>query len=305
MISYRTRLIFLGICLTIGVMVGLVEFTHNRRDTPEPVVRQEPGNPASRGPMRIVSLAPSITEILFALGVQEKIVGVTEHCNFPPAAREIQRVGAFGKPNCEVLLALEPTLVVANGLDPSVPAGFFAESGIRFIDLRTDNLDGVLKAVSLIGKAVEQPERGRLLVDWMQSEFDDIKKRFHDVRVEFRPRVFVELWSDPLTTAGKNSFIDDVICLAGGDNVAGELSQHYFVVNPEQVIKWNPDVIVLGYMTDGSANAADVGARIGWSEISAVKRGHVVTDVPPDLLLRPGPRIVQGARMLAERIHRR
>ena len=260
-----------------------------------------PGGPAAG--TRIVSLAPSTTEILFRLGLEDLLVGVTDKCDYPPRARDIPRVGGFGSPNIETLLALRVDLVVASGLDKRGAAGSLDKAGMRVLDVQPRNFRELFEAINAIAQAVARPERAGPVVAAMRAELDRTAGLYRTVPPERRPRVYVEIWNDPITTVGGGSFIDEVIDRAGGVNVAHNLPQPFPRVSPEQIIQWNPDVIVLTYMSRSSASTEELAGRIGWDDISAVKTGRIVRDIPNDLLLRPGPRLVDGVRVLAKRLY--
>jgi iron complex transport system substrate-binding protein len=257
--------------------------------------------------LRIVSLAPSATEILFALGLQDSIVGVTDRCDYPPEAKNIERVGGLGAPNIEKLLAIRPDLVIATGLEPGNASWALRQSGIRLLELKVRNFQEMFGAFREIGRAVGKPERASQVVAAMEADLEAVTKQYNEIPLEQRPRVFVEIWHHPITTAGGASFLDEVVTRAGGTNVAHDLRQPYPRVNPEQVIQWNPDVILLCYMDAQAVKVNFLADRIGWSGIAAVRSGRIIADISPDLLLRPGPRLIQGVKALAERLyeHRR
>jgi len=221
----------------------------------EKVARED--SPASAGKLRIVSVAPSVTEMLFALGLGDSIVGATDYCDYPARARQIERVGGLGSPNVEKLLALSPDLVIATDFEHKYVPKLLQQAGIK-----------------------SAPAQDR------------------------RRRVFVEISNDPIITAGAGSFVDELITRAGGVNVAGGLSQAYPIINPEMVIEWNPDVIIICYMSQGGQGAGALARRIGWGDIAAVRQGRIIRDISNDLLLRPGPRLIEGVEVLARRLYK-
>jgi iron complex transport system substrate-binding protein len=253
--------------------------------------------------MRIVSLAPSVTEILFAAGMGDSVVGVTSFCDYPPEAKHIERVGGLGSPNIEKLLALSPSLVIGTDLRRDGASDLLWASSIPVLELRIRSFRELFAAFEKVGRATGRSERAREMVVAMQKELDGVSSRYGGISPKNRPRVFVEIWGDPLTTAGATSFLDEMIRRAGGINVAQDLPQEYPRVNPEMVVQWNPDVIVTCYMGRTGPAAADFTKRIGWSDIVAVRHGRIITDFPAELLLRPGPRLIRGVYLLAERLH--
>ena len=281
-----------AICL---VAAGLVIFGCSR-DAP-------PGKPIN-GKLRIVSLAPSVTEILFDLAMGDSLVGATDHCDYPPEAVSIERVGGFGAPNVEKLLALRPDLVIAAGLEREEVAEVLRRSGIRVLDVQIRNFEELFDAIRQIGEAVDRSQQAEGVVARMRAELEAVAAQNGTTPRRQRPKVFVEIGDHPLMTAGGTSFLDDLIVRAGGVNVAHEISQAYPSINPEKVIEWNPDIILVAQMGRPGDAAVQLSRRIGWADISAVKNGRVIDDINPDLLFRPGPRLIDGVKALAVRLHK-
>lgn len=294
--SRHVRMWFLAAAAILAVMGGIVFVTVAGRSA-------EPTDNPRNGTLRVVSLAPSVTEIVFALGMGDCLVGATKYCDWPPQARQVERVGGFGTPNVERLLALRPDLVVAAGFERKEAIDILRGSGIRVLDVRIRNFDELFEAITTIGGGTGRTSQAGALVAAMRAELDAAARRCARVAPERRPRVFVEIWHDPLTTAGGPSFLNDLICRAGGVNVAADLPQSHPRVNPEKIIDWNPDVIVTAYMGRPGQMASQVAGRIGWADVKAVRDGRIIDDIPPDLLLRPGPRLVEGVKTLAERLY--
>ena len=256
------------------------------------------------GKLRIVSLAPGVTEILFALASGDALVGATDHCDYPPEAKRIERVGGFGTPNVERLLVLNPDLVIAAGLEREEVAEVLRRSGIRVLHVRIRNFEELFDAIHQIGEAVDRPQQAKGVVARMKAELETVTAQNVATRRGPRPKVFVEIGDRPLMTAGRNSFLDDLITRAGGVNVAHEISQSYTSINPEKVIEWNPDIIIVAPMGRPGNAAVQLSQRIGWADISAVKNGRVIDDINPDLLFRPGPRLIDGVKAMAARLHK-
>ncbi len=261
------------------------------------------GESARKAPQRIVSLAPSVTEMLFGLGLGDRIVGATDHCDFPPEAKKIPRVGGLGRPNVEKLLSLAPDIVIATDLERKDLAEALRREGMQVLELKIGNFAELFDAERKIGDAVGEPQKAARQIREMQAALDAAAELCAGVPRDRLPRVFIEVWSDPLITAGGTSFLDNVVERAGGVNVAHDLKHDYPTINPERVVEWNPDVILLCYMTEAKDAAAQVAGRIGWGGIKAVRQGRIIADISPDALLRPGPRLVSGVEQLAARLH--
>ena len=271
------------------------------------IVMGRPGRPPSddraAGSLRIVSLAPSVTETLFAMGLGDCVVGATDFCDHPPEAKAIRRVGGLGSPNIETLLALRPDLVITTYLERRDSADVLRQSGIRLLEIKMTGFEAMFDAFFEIAQATGDPSRAEKVVAAMRAKLNEAAALYEGIPRHKRPRVFIELHPDPLATAGAASFIDEVVERAGGVNVAHDLSDPYPRVSPESVIEWNPDVIFVCYMNPVKNGAGQLARRIGWQEVSAIKQGRIIDDIPPDLILRPGPRLADGVVAVARRLY--
>ena len=292
----------LAVAALLCAMVTIISIIpRSGRSTPDVVDGSTNPSPA----VRMVSLAPSVTEMMFAMGLQASLVGVSDRCDYPPEAKRIECVGGFGNPNIEKLLDVKPDVVVGTGLARKDLPALLVQSRIRYVPLKLENCEGLFKSFRRLAGLTDQPGAAEKVVSKMRHALKAAEDRFRGLSREKRPRVYVEIWHDPIMTAGGPSFVDSLIRYAGGVNVAHEIQKPYTAVNPEQVLDWNPDVILLGYMHEGQNLSQRVASRIGWSDIAAVKSGRIISDIHPDLLLRPGPRLIEGVSALAERIHGR
>ncbi len=253
--------------------------------------------------LRIVSLAPSVTEMLFALDLQHALVGVTNQCDYPPEAKGIAPVGGFRSPSVEAILTVRPTLVIDTALGRNEIAPVLRRHGIAVLQLSIGSFQELFESLRRVAAAANVPQRAEQVAAAMQSELDAVHSRWELIDPAKRPGVFIEIWGDPLTTVGGASFVDEVIRLAGGINVAHELNTPYAQIDPEKVIEWDPDVIITCRMGRRDDTTAEVSRRIGWAGITAVRTGRIMYDLPGDLILRAGPRLVEGVKMLAARLH--
>lgn len=245
-----------------------------------------------RSPQRIVSLAPSVTEVLFAVGAGERVVGVTAWCNYPPAAAALPKVGDE-RISEERVLALRPDLVVADGnLEPAVVQRL-EKLGLTVLVVAPRNLEGVWHAIQVVAKAVGKEKNGEKLVADLRRRVAAVEER---VRERRRPAVRVLVLLDPpgLYTAGPGTFLDELIRRAGGENVAGGAPVPWPVLSEEEVILRDPEVIVLLY-----GDPAVVLQKKSWQGITAVRRGHVWR-VDADVFSRPGPRLVEALETMAD-----
>ena len=242
---------------------------------------------------RYISLAPATTEILFALGLDEEIISVSSYCNYPPKAQEKEKFGTFSDPNIEKILSLKPDIVFATGLEQAPAVMRLEKLGIKVCVSDPKNIEELLKSINQIGQITHKEKEAGELVVQMQKIIEVVKEKVKGVPKEKRPKVFIEIWHDPLMTAGPGSIVNELLELAGGENIAYDAPRAYSRFSAEVIIKRNPQVIILGYMSKDNTKDL-ISNRLGWQDISAVKNKRIVSNINPDLILRPGPRLAQG-----------
>ena len=233
--------------------------------------------------------------MLFGLGVGDRIVGATDHCDFPPEAEKIPRVGGLGQPNVEKLLSLAPDLVIATDLERKDLAEALRRAGIQVLELKIGNFAELFDAERKIGDAVGEPERAARQVREMQAQLDAAAKLYAGIPRDRLPRVFIEVWSDPLITAGGTSFLDDVVARAGGVNVAHDLEQRLSDDQPGEGRRVEPgrDPALLHDRIRRTPRRRSPGGSAGAASRPCANGGSSPT-FRPTLLLRPGPRLVEG-----------
>lgn len=250
-------------------------------------------------PRRIISLAPSITETLFAIGLGERVVGVTQYCDYPPEAQAKPKVG-YIHPNLESIVALQPDLVLAprEFLRGEV-LGKLEQLNIPTYVMDAGMIDDVLSHIRTLGRMLGALDAADELADRMQRQLEAIKARTATLP---RPRVLYVLNSEPLITVGPGSFIHQAIELAGGSNIAEPARVAYPRLSMETVLKADPDLIIFpsSVVERGSEGERQRWQR--WATLAAVKQGRFYR-LPNELLNRPGPRIVQGVETLARILH--
>ncbi|HSB71941.1 MAG TPA: cobalamin-binding protein [Candidatus Methylomirabilis sp.] len=256
------------------------------------------------GPLRLVSLAPSLTEIVFALGRGDWLVGVTEFCDYPPAARSRPKVGGTVTPNLERILQLRPSLVLitADG-NPLQTVARLGELGLPVFAVTPESFPGILTTIQELGRVLRAEEAAAALVRRIQDRAAAVRQA---VRGRPRPRVLYLVWPDPLVAAGPATFVNDLLGIAGGENIVRERTVPYPHLGWEEVVERAPEVILVSTHRDQDRPAAGGSAlRTAWSRwqsIPAVRSGRVL-EVPSDTILRPGPRVVEGLEELARAIH--
>ena len=259
-------------------------------------------------PQRIVSLAPANTQILFAVGAGDNVVGVTDYCNYPynfsawVEAGNMTSIGSYYGPAIEPIVALNPDLVLAS-LGSSDAADQLRSLGYKVLTLNPTDLNGVLQNIILVGKATNHEAQATTLVNSLQQRIDVVVNAVANATT--RPKVYDEIWSDPYMSVGQATFIDGLIYLAGGQNIFGNATTAYPIVSSEAIIEQNPDVIIFPSsmgVTDFWGTFADVANRPGWNTINAVKN-NVMYTINGDMINQPGPRQVDALEILAKIIH--
>jgi ABC-type Fe3+-hydroxamate transport system substrate-binding protein len=254
---------------------------------------------------RVVSLATSNTEILFAIGAGATVVGVDVYANWPAAVTAVPRVGTQQEPSVEAVLGLRPDVVVsAMSANRQSTVEALERLGLPVFVTRTDDLAGLGRTIVDLGTLVGQRTAADALVHTIQAGLAQVQEQVREQAQQHpRVRALVLVWSDPLYVVGRQTYTADLLALAGGDNVAADAEPGYPRYSIERVLRQAPEVMVMGTHTD---------ERTGdpWHEwrrfptLPAVRDGRLIT-VDGDLIFRPGPRAVEAAQTLARALHPR
>ena len=248
-------------------------------------------------PQRIVSLAPSVTETLFALGVGDRVVGVTRYCDYPAAARSRTKVGGYTNPNLELILTLNPDLViVSTGKSSPLLPERLSELGLPVFTVAPDSLTDTFATIGLLGEVTGVPEAGRSLAAELENVVFNIKAAVKDRKP---PGVLLCIMVRPLRLAGPGTLGDDLIRAAGGINLVPPGSEPYPSWGMEKLLRVNPEVIIVSPHPSDPDPAAYFSA---WSGLRAVREKRVVS-IEPDWLHRPGPRLRRGLTALVDALH--
>jgi iron complex transport system substrate-binding protein len=249
-------------------------------------------------PKRIISLAPNVTEIVFALGLGEKVVGVSSYSNYPAAATRLPVVINYSAPSIEKIVALKPDLLISANIVPQSVVDKLRSLHLKVLVTDPHNIKGILGDIQLVGTAAGIPAKASQVVAKLHGRIGAVETAIHHVSTH--PSVYYEL-DKTLYTVGHGSFMDSLITMAGGANVAGSIQNPYPQLSSEKLLNANPQFIVLGDAAYG-VTAAQAAARPGWSIIAAVKLHHIYA-FNDDLASRPGPRVVDGLEKLAHILH--
>jgi iron complex transport system substrate-binding protein len=283
--SFCAGLVSLAGLASLAALGGLAACSHG-----------EPPAPAHRGPpRRVVSLAPSMSEILVALHLDDRLVGVSDYCEGVTAKPPPARVGGLNNLNVEAILSLHPDLVltVQRGDDRSLLP--LARAGVEVMARDPESLEAVFATVEAVGERFERGDAARELVAGLRARLARVAAAL--AKAPSRPRVYVEVDYPPPWTIGRRSFVRDALVAAGGENLFDDLAAPYPTVDPEAIVVRDPDWILLLHPLD-----APLAQRAGFAGLRAVRAGHVITDVDRDALLHSSPRLVDGIEQLARRL---
>ena len=253
-------------------------------------------------PEKIISAAPSNTEIIFALGLEDKLVGRSDFCNYPPAALEIESIGVMTPLNLEKIISLEPDLILTYGGFGTKDIPRLRELGIKVLVIEPETIAEMFNSIELIANACGISEKGRQLVSDLRGRIDSITDIIQADKSRKSPKIFTGSGFETIWSPGYGTIFHELISLAGGENITGG-QQGWVPISPELIVQAQPDIIII---PSGSMNSEeitkmknDIINRPGWDKLPAVKNNHIFT-VNEDLLYREGPRLVEGLELLYE-----
>jgi iron complex transport system substrate-binding protein len=251
----------------------------------------------AHAPQRIISLAPSVTETLFAIGDSNQVIGVTDFCNYPPEATRKQRVGGITNPSIEIIVGLKPDLIILS-MEGNVREDFdrLLGTGVPVFVTNPRSLSGIYKSIRDLGLLTGNTESASRLVETMRQREDSLTSLIHSTR-----RVLLIVSLRPLIVVGNKTFLSDLLTLAGGVNIVGSSLSTFPTLSRETVVAEDPEVIIV--MSDVLTDANELQRFFPeWSILQAF-RTHRVFRVDSDLVARPGPRAVEGLVALYTIIH--
>jgi iron complex transport system substrate-binding protein len=278
-------------------------------------------------PERIVSLSPSNTEILFAVGAGDKVVGVTDHCNYPAELEakietdKIARVGGYWNPSVEAIVDLKPDLILVSTAQCTVKtnncktncsrrcelttkaANRLKSLGLNVLTLSPHSMDNVLDDLLLVGNVTGNSAQASNLVDTLKHKINAVLA--NSKTLPHKSTIYFEVWNRPYISVNSKTWIGNLINLAGGTNIFEDAVSEWPVIQPEDIIKRNPGIIVFPVIPGvprfwGGFEA--VKKRLGWENITAVRDGRLY-EVPRDFISRPGPRLVEALELLEKMIN--
>ena len=252
-------------------------------------------------PQRIVSLAPSHTEILFALGLSDRVIGVTRYCNYPEEAKEKEKVDGFATSDIEKIIALEPDLILAFGTLQKSLVTELEDKGQTVFWFYPHTVKDILESFERIGEITGRVAAAKQLKKRIEERIRVVQENGKNIPEREKVTVFRVMGLDPLATIGGDAFQTDVYRLAGVRNIFGNTNKDYFELDLETLIKLDPDIIVIAGEDEAEAKAR-IKSRESWEDLTAVKTDRIVV-ISADLICRPSPRIAQTIEQLDREFH--
>ena len=255
------------------------------------------GNKVSieKTPEKVISLSPAITEMLFALKLEDTIVGTTDYCDYPEAANHTPKMGGFNTPNMELIVAAEPDIIfISSGVQAELSENF-KKLGIQTFALDAATIDQVITNIELIGSIMEKEDEAKAIADDMRKRMLFVQEKTKDLE---KPLVFFEIWNEPLLSAGPKTFIADILNLSGGINFAQDSEANFPQVSLELLLEKDPDF----YIAIDHKKNTSISERPGFSDLKAVKNNNYYR-IEDDYVTLPGPRIIEGLEKVAGIIH--
>lgn len=257
----------------------------------------------TKAPEKIISLLPSDTEIIYALGVGDKVIAVSKYCNYPEDTKNKQKLDSGNITNIESIIGLKPDVVFMGQMEQTVDQfKQLEDAGVKIFVTKAGNIEDTYKVIGMVGKALNNEAKATDIVNGMKKDFDDLKNK---AKNNVPKKVYIEIspLQSGLWSCGKGTFQNEICEIIGANNIFSDVDS-WKQVAEEQVISRNPEYILttVGEI-DGVANpVAEIKSRANWNKIDAVKNNKVfVTD--GDALIRPGPRLVQAAKDLMKLIY--
>lgn len=239
----------------------------------------------------IIVLSPEVAEIVCTLDGADKIAAVTRECDYPPILKNKSRVGSFSSPDLEKIISLEPDYIFLSGLEQEVIKNKLNKLNTRVYQFYPTSVDTLLHTFKKIGKLINKERKADSLINYFNSELANIPIP------EEKPKVFFEVYKNPIMTVSAESFVGDVINKSGGKNAFVELARDYCRIPAERVIEANPDIIIISYP---GINKKEVKERSGWETIEAIQNDRIYTrnDLDIETIIRAGPRTIKGIKTL-------
>ncbi|HAP43657.1 MAG: hypothetical protein A2087_14445 [Spirochaetes bacterium GWD1_61_31] len=253
--------------------------------------------------LRVVSLNPAMTEIIYAAGAGSRLVGNTTWCNYPAEAAAVSKIGGYSAQSISIeqIVALRPDLVLGEAGSVTELADAMENAGLRFAAVNLRNFEDIYQAISLVGRIAGDQTVAANLVASLRQRVANVVARVAGLSRQQRPVVYYEVWHEPLMTAGPNTFISQIITTAGGINCFADVDTDWPTISFEAIVMRNPTVIMASDTHGVNVSNDRLALRPGWSALTAVRTNNVAL-IDGDIISRPGPRFVDAIELVAARL---
>jgi len=296
------RKLWISLTIAFACLAAFIFISQHQNNTQDKVLKPNSTDSPNK-PTRIVSLAPNLTEILFALGLDEEIAAVSSNSDYPPEAAKKSKVGTFWQPNTEAIIASKPDLVITLWFEQQKSvADSLNRLGYEVLTLKIEKIEELLTAIQNIGTATGCRQRSDELAENISTQLDDLKSKLSSTT---NVKVLWVVQVEPLRVAGRNTFINELIELAGGENAIGPTISQYPQIGTEELLVCGAQAIIQSAMGKSNISEQQQAAERSWSRWSslpAVKNNRIYV-VEPDTTLRLGPRLPQGIEIVARCLH--
>lgn len=311
------RITFVSLIIIMMMITSAAFAGGNRETVPAPQNEETTAEPEGSGftvidssgktvefsaiPQRIVSISPSNTELLFAVGGGDKVVGVTDWCNYPPEAQTKEKVGGFSVKSLSVekVISLNPDVVLGDSSMHAEVAPIIEASGIPVLLIEAGDFEEMYSNILIAGKVTAREAEARELTASLRERVSAVRDGAAEIDDSEKKHVFWEIYDNPLMTAGSETFIGQLITTAGGINIFADAEGSWPKVSTEELISRDPDVIISSNSHGGELKREDVIARPGWSQLTAIQNDQLFL-IGEDKVSRPGPRLIDGLEQVAE-----
>lgn len=253
----------------------------------------------SKEPQHIISIAPSVTEVIFAVGAGDKLIAIDFNSNYPNETKDLPKISNYPSLDTETIIALGPDLIFGAGITSQDDIKLLENQGFTVFILAPFDVKDILADIEVVGLITDHEAEANILKSSLQECLDEIEQNVSTLA--FKPKIYIEYFSEPLYTFGKGTYGHDLIELAGGINIAENATGLYPQINNEFVIIQNPDLIFYAEGPWTTTNLTTISKRTGWSSINAVKNGHIYP-INEDWISRGGPRIIDALEEIFSKV---
>ena len=246
--------------------------------------------------LKIISLSPNLTEIIFLLKKESNLAGRSSVCCYPQDTLKFPIAGNLGDPDLEKVISIKPDAIVLTMVKDMSKIRILKNLGIKVHIFQSNNISQYLETVRTLGEILNAKEVAKQEIERVKSKIFELESANLAIRNNKKPKVFWVVWDNPIITAGKNSFIDEYICLAGGENIMGEIKKSYFYTSKENIISAKPDIIIAPNMK--ASKIKELETAIGWKKLPAVKNKRVYGSLDLNLVYILGPRMFDAISVI-------